>query len=395
MDIPNTASSIIKSSPKDALLGRGWVLVLAAVLGVMAYDVVEWVKTPDDFSTKGFFTQFVLWVFIGGAGFLVWHTVKALGTWWSLAVAAAAVVVGVTLALRGVASEFPSISIPLFGTDIRPEALENKVDDAVEWMVAHWRGFFRDVNVWALKVLVPIENSLLALPWWLFVGLVGLLAWRVSGYKISLASMVGLVFIAVLGMWDQSMRTLAVVGTATVMSVAVAVPVGIAMAKSDWLDGMMRPVLDTMQTMPAFVYLIPIIYFLGLGKLPAVLATMVYAVPPAMRLTSLGIRLVPPELKEAARSFGTSPWQLLVKVELPLARPTIMAGVNQTTMMALAMVVIASIVGAQGLGNDVLAGIFNLEFGKGLIAGFGIVILAVIIDRITQGFAREANNSGR
>ena len=393
MDIPNTASRIIKSAPKDALLGRGWVLVLAAVLGVMAYDVVEWVKTPGDFSTKGFFTQLVLWIFIGGAGFLVWHTAKALGTWWSLAVAAAAVVVGVTLALQGVASEFPSISIPLFGNDIRPEALDNKVDDAVGWMVAHWRGFFRDVNVWALKVLVPIEKSLLALPWWLFVGLVGLLAWRVSGYKIALVSIVGLVFIAVLGMWDQAMRTLAVVGTATVMSVAVAVPMGIAMAKSDRLDGMMRPVLDTMQTMPAFVYLIPIIYFLGLGKLPAVLATMVYAVPPAMRLTSLGIRLVPTELKEAARSFGTSPWQLLVKVELPLARPTIMAGVNQTTMMALAMVVIASMVGAQGLGNDVLQGINNLELGKGLIAGFGIVVMAIIIDRITQGFAREANNS--
>lgn len=156
----------------------------------------------------------------------------------------------------------------------------------------------------------------------------------------------------------------------------------------------MRPILDTMQTMPSYVYLIPAIYFLGLGKVPAVVATMVYAVPPAMRLTNLGIRLVSPELKEAARAFGTTSWQMLVKVELPLARPTIMAGVNQTTMMALAMVVIASIVGAQGLGADVLAGIFNLEFGKGLMAGIGIVILAVIIDRITQGFAKESRPNG-
>ena len=160
------------------------------------------------------------------------------------------------------------------------------------------------------------------------------------------------------------------------------------MAKNDLVAGVIRPILDLMQTMPSFVYLIPAILFLGLGMVPAMLATMVYATPPAMRLTNLGIRLVPPELKEAARAFGTTPWQMLIKVELPLARPTIMAGVNQTIMMALAMVVIASLVGSRGLGRDILAGIAQLETGRGLMAGLGIVVLAVIIDRISQGFAK-------
>ena len=270
----------------------------------------------------------------------------------------------------------------------------DRVDEAQRWMVSHWRGFFRSISAALLKVLGPIEDFLLWMPWWLLMGLVGLLAWRISGYKVAILTLVGLVLIGVAGIWDQAMRTLAVVGTATVMSVSVAIPMGIAMSKSNRFAGVMAPILDTMQTIPAYVYLIPAIYFLGLGKVPAVMATMVYAIPPAMRLTNLGIRLVSPDLKEAALAFGTTPWQMLLKVELPLARPTIMAGVNQTTMMALAMVVIASIVGAPGRGAAVLAGIFNLEFGKGLVAGLGIVILAVIIDRITQGFAKEVRRDG-
>jgi ABC-type proline/glycine betaine transport system permease subunit len=307
------------------------------------------------------------------------HLASLLRWRWPLAVALL-VAAGLVLAFLDIATDFPSQVT--FG-------LDSWVDRAQLWMVAHWRGFFRSITRVLLQVLVPIEDLLLWLPWWLFMALVGLLAWRVRGYKFALLALAGLLFIGVVQMWDQAMRTLAVVGSATVMSVIVAVPVGIAMSKKERLNRLMLPILDTMQTMPSYVYLIPAIYFLGLGKVPAVVATMVYAVPPAMRLTNLGIRLVSPELKEAARAFGATPWQMLIKVELPLARPTIMAGINQTTMMALAMVVIASLVGAQGLGADVLAGIFNLEFGNGLVAGIGIVILAVIIDRITQGFSQE------
>jgi len=199
------------------------------------------------------------------------------------------------------------------------------------------------------------------MPWWLFIGSVALLASRISGYRIALISIGDLLFIWVFDLWDNA--------------------IGILMYNSDRLQGAMRPILDLMQVMPAFVYLIPAIFFLGLGKVPAVIATMIYAVPPAMRLTNLGIRLVSPDLIEAARAFGTTPWQLLIKIQLPLARPTI--------MMALAMVVVASMVGAKGLRADVLAGIAQLEFGRGLMGGIGIVILAIIIDRISQRLAKD------
>ena len=214
-----------------------------------------------------------------------------------------------------------------------------------------------------------------------------------NGHKIAVLSVVGLFILNIFNLWDGAMVTMAVVGTATFLSIVIAVPVGILAAKSDRVEKMVKPMLDMAQTMPSFVYLIPAIFFLGIGMVPAVFATIVYAVPPGIRLTNLGIRLVSPELKETARAFGTTPWQLLVKVELPLARPTIMAGINQTVMMALAMVVIAALVGAGGLGADVYAGVQQLEFGRGLMGGLGIVILAVIIDRISQGFVKDPSSA--
>ena len=267
-------------------------------------------------------------------------------------------------------------------------SVERQIDKATDWMVAHWRPTTISFRDGVLDVMLPIEKSLLWVPWWLFIGAVSLLAWRISGLNVALISVGGLLFIGITDVWDEAMSTLAVVGTATFISVAIAIPVGIVMAKYDLVESMIRPILDLMQTMPSFVYLIPAILFLSVGMVPAMLATMVYATPPAMRLTNLGIRLVPLELKEAARAFGTTPWQMLVKVELPLARPTIMAGVNQTIMMALAMVVIASLVGSRGLGRDILAGVQDLKTGQGLMAGLGIVMLAIIIDRISQGLAK-------
>ena len=267
-------------------------------------------------------------------------------------------------------------------------SVDRQIDNATDWMVAHWRPATIEFRDWVLKPMLRIEDFLLWVPWWLFIGVVALVAWKISGLTVAMISVGGLLFIGVTEVWDEAMSTLAVVGTATFISVAIAIPVGIIMAKNDLVAGVIRPILDLMQTIPSFVYLIPAILFLGLGMVPAMLATMVYATPPAMRLTNLGIRLVPPELKEAARAFGTTPWQMLIKVELPLARPTIMAGVNQTIMMALAMVVIASLVGSRGLGSDILAGIAQLETGRGVMAGLGIVMLAVVIDRISQGLAR-------
>ena len=299
---------------------------------------------------------------------------------WALPLAGVLLIgVVVALVVTGGSKEFPS-SLSY--------SVDKQIDKATDWMVAHWRPTtisFRDV---VLDVMLPIEDFLLWIPWWLFIAVVSLLGWRINGLKLALLSAGGLLFLGVTEVWDEAMSTLAVVGTATFISVVIAIPVGIVMAKNDVVEGVIRPILDLMQTMPSFVYLIPAILFLGLGLVPAMLATMVYATPPAMRLTNLGIRLVPPESKEAALAFGTTPWQMLIKVELPLARPTIMAGVNQTIMMALAMVVIASLVGSRGLGNDILAGVAQLETGRGLMAGLGIVILAIIIDRISQSFAK-------
>jgi glycine betaine/proline transport system permease protein len=218
---------------------------------------------------------------------------------------------------------------------------------------------------------------------------VGLLAWRVAGWRIALLCVFSLVLTGTFGMWDPAMSTLALIGTAVIISVAIGIPLGIFAGKSNTFEALIRPVLDGMQTMPSFVYLIPALLFFGLGKVPAIIATVIYAVPPAIRLTCLGLRQVPVETVEAARAFGSTPFQLLTKVQLPLALPSIMAGINQTTMMALAMAVIASLVGAGGLGLEVLKAIQRIQVGRGVAAGLSIVILAIIIDRITQAFAKS------
>jgi glycine betaine/proline transport system permease protein len=192
------------------------------------------------------------------------------------------------------------------------------------------------------------------------------------------------------GLWDKLMLTLALMMVSTFLCILIGIPLGILTSKSNRLRSIMLPVLDVMQTMPGFVYLIPVLMLFNLGKVPAIIATIIYALPPLIRLTDLGIRQVDAETKEAAAAFGTSPWQMLLGVELPLARPSIMAGINQTIMMALAMVVVASMIGARGLGEDVLEGINTLNVGKGSQAGIAVVILAIIIDRISQAYGMEA-----
>jgi len=183
------------------------------------------------------------------------------------------------------------------------------------------------------------------------------------------------------------MKTLAIVLAATLLAIVVGVPIGIAMTRKDWIESLIRPILDMMQTLPSFVYLIPALMLFGLGKVPALIATFIYAVPLSIRFTNLGIRQVPEDVIEAAEAFGATQQQQLFKVQLPLALPTIMAGINQTIMMALAMVVVASMIGAGGLGSEVLNGISRLEVGRGFVAGISIVILAIIMDRITQNMA--------
>jgi glycine betaine/proline transport system permease protein len=262
------------------------------------------------------------------------------------------------------------------------------VNDQVTVFVQRYGDAFHNFSVLMLRdVLVPLESVLRALPPWVVLVAIGVLGWHASR-RIGIALMfVGLLWlIGCFGLWDKLMQTFALMFVATFISVALGIPIGILAASSGAVRRVLLPVLDVMQTLPSFVYLIPVLMLFGLGKVPAIFATVVYALPPLIRLTDLGIRHVDGEIVEAARAFGTTRWQLLLQVQLPLARPSIMAGINQTTMMALSMVVIASMIGSRGLGEDVLAGIQTLDVGKGTQAGIAIVILAIVIDRISQGY---------
>lgn len=264
------------------------------------------------------------------------------------------------------------------------------INIAVDWLTVNLEAIFDIITIGIREPLVQIEHFLWWIPWWILIIILVAVAWRFAGYRVALIALFGMIFIGVMGLWDHTMTTLAIIVTAVVVSVLIGIPLGILAAKNDRFENMIRPILDGMQTMPSFVYLIPAVFFFGLGKVPAVVATFIYAVPPCIRLTNLGIRQVPKEIVEAGRAFGSTGMQLLLKIQLPLARPSIMAGVNQTIMMALAMVVIASMIGASGLGLEVLRGIERLDVGRGFLAGIGIVILAIIIDRISQSFGKAS-----
>ncbi len=207
--------------------------------------------------------------------------------------------------------------------------------------------------------------------------------------RVTAGSLVALVLIGVLGMWDDTMRTMAMVAVCTLTAVVLGIPIGIAMARSDRLQAFINPVLDLMQTMPVFVYLIPVVMIFGLGKVPGVIAVVIYAIPPMIRLTNLGIRLVSADVLEAADAFGSSSWQKLKDVQLPLALPTIMAGINQCIMMSLSMVVVASMIGVRGLGQPVLQAITNQFFTMGILNGLAIVAIAIIFDRSTQAYGKR------
>lgn len=242
-----------------------------------------------------------------------------------------------------------------------------------------------------LAFLVWFEKLLLATPWWLVIIVVTGLAYLASrSWKLSLGVVISFFLIGYFGMWEDTMRTMSIILVCTLMAIALGVPIGIAMARSDRVQSMVVPLLDIMQTMPAFVYLIPVVMLLGIGKIPGVIAVIIYAIPPVIRLTNLGIRLVDKDVLEAATAYGASARQRLLGVQLPLAMPTIMAGINQTIMMALSMVVIASMIGVKGLGQPVLKSITNQYFTLGLLNGLAIVALAIIFDRVSQSYAKRS-----
>ena len=239
-----------------------------------------------------------------------------------------------------------------------------------------------------------IESGLEFLPPWLIILVfAGLGLWRI-GWQFALFAVAALGLVVGMGLWDETVSTLALVISATIVALVLGIPIGIAMAKSDMVEAIVRPILDLMQTLPAFVYLIPAAMFFGLGKVPGTIATVIFAMPPVVRLTNLGIRQVSEEHVEAGLAFGCTDRQLLIKVQIPLAMPSIMAGVNQTIMLALSMVVIASMIGAGGLGNTVLTGIQRLDVGLGFEGGLGVVALAILLDRLTQSFGSASPNGG-
>ena len=238
--------------------------------------------------------------------------------------------------------------------------------------------------------LIEAERFMTTTPWPIMLLLIGGIAWIASrNWKIVAGTIITLLLIGYFDMWSDAMKTIAMIFVGTVVSIVLGIPIGIIMARSDSFQRLVNPILDVMQTMPSFVYLIPVVMLLGIGKVPGLIAVVIYAIPPMIRLTNLGIRLVDKDVLEAADAFGSSSWQRLKNVQIPLALPTIMAGINQTIMMALAMVVIASMIGVQGLGQPVLRSVNGQFFSLGLFNGLAIVGIAIIFDRVSQAYGKR------
>ncbi|CAI9396202.1 MULTISPECIES: ABC transporter permease [Bacillaceae] len=258
------------------------------------------------------------------------------------------------------------------------------------WLLPVLGDFFNSFSGVLSIFINAVTNLFTFIPAEVITIILALLAWRFAGKGMAIFTIIGALYLGSVDLWTGAMQTLSIVIVATFFSIVVGIPLGILTAKNRTLDHIVRPILDFMQTLPSFVYLIPAILLFGLGEVPAVISTFVFATPPAVRMTSLAIKQVPADIVEAAKAFGSTSWQLLVKVQLPNAIPTIMAGINQTIMLALSMAVIASMIGSPGLGSIVLSGISSVNVGLGLTGGLGIVVLAIILDRITQGLGKKA-----
>ena len=265
------------------------------------------------------------------------------------------------------------------GIDLSFRLFSRKYGDAIE-------AFFDPL----LFFLVWLEKLLLNAPWPIIILVIAILAWFGSrSWKLVVGSAIAFMLIGYFGMWNDCMATVAIISVCTIICIVIGIPIGVVMSKSDRVEKAIVPVLDMMQTIPSFVYLVPILMLLGIGKVPGLIAVCIYALPPVVRLTNLGIREVDKETLEACDSYGATPLQKLTTVQIPLSLPTIFAGVNQTIMMALAMVVIASMIGVKGLGVPILRAISNQYLALGLMNGLAIVALAIIFDRITQEYGRR------
>lgn len=267
------------------------------------------------------------------------------------------------------------------------------VETVLNWLVSHGRPVFQAIRVPVDLILSSFQTALVSTPAPIMIAILCLIAWQLAGRKMGIASFLSLIVCGLIGAWNETMVTLALVLTSVFFCLLLGLPLGIWLARNEIASKFIRPILDAMQTTPAFVYLVPIVMLFGIGDVPGVVVTIIFALPPIVRLTILGIQQVPEELIEAGHSFGASPKQMLFRIQLPLAMPTIMAGVNQTLMLSLSMVVIASMISVGGLGQMVLRGIGRLDMGFAAVGGLGIVILAILLDRITQTIGAESRDT--
>jgi glycine betaine/proline transport system permease protein len=264
------------------------------------------------------------------------------------------------------------------------DPISQGVENAVDWLVINAEIVFDAIRWPIAQVLDNAEAFLLWLPWWAVILAIVAIGWFKSGWGVASIAGFGLLFVGFLGYWDLTMTTISMILTALVFCILAGIPLGILAARNDTFEGFIRPVLDAMQTIHPFVYLVPIVMLFGIGKVPGTLATIIFALPPMVRLTNLGIRQVPHEVVEAGRAFGSGDVQLLKDVQLPLALPTIMAGLNQTLMMALSMVVIVALIAGGGLGQEILRSVGRLDIGRAVSSGLAVLILAVVLDRVSQ-----------
>ncbi len=272
-----------------------------------------------------------------------------------------------------------------------PIPIDDYVETAMGWLTDTFSGLFKAVQNNGEDLMNGLTSLLTAIPPFVFILVVAVLAFVATGKKFGLAifSILGLLLVYNQELWEELMQTFTLVLFSSLIAIIIGIPLGILMSKNNWVEEMVKPILDFMQTMPGFVYLIPAVAFFGIGVVPGVFASVIFALPPTVRFTNLGIRQVPKELVEAADSYGSTANQKLFKVELPLAKSTIMAGINQTVLLSLSMVVIASMIGAPGLGREVLSALQRAQVGNGFVAGLCLVIFAIIVDRLTQSFNKK------
>ena len=268
------------------------------------------------------------------------------------------------------------------------------VDDLLNWLVGNYRWFFQIIRMPIDYALVNIENVLQSIPQLLMMILAWLVGWQVSDKKTTLFVLVSMGVIGLVGAWSQAMTTLALVITSVFFCILCGLPIGVIISRSKKVEKIIRPFLDAMQTTPSFVYLIPVVMLFGVGNVPGIIVTIIFALPPLIRLTVLGIRQVPPDVVEAAYAFGATEKQVMFKIKIPLALRTIMAGINQTLMLSLSMVVVASMIAVGGLGQMVLRGIGRLDIGQAAVGGLGIVLMAISLDRLTQAMGQSPRQRG-